>query len=288
MSRVLLISSNGFVYPYPVYPLGMAVIASALSKNGHDVCQFDFLTDENPMERLIKVIKEYSPDYAGISIRNIDEVDSLGNNIEIFKNEKEIVKVIRKYTDVPIIIGGSAFSAMPEEILKFIDADYGIVGGGEKPICSLIENLNNGIPVRRILRQGNNPPDAQEVMSPLWEKSIVDYYLDKSGLLNIQTKRGCPYKCSYCIYPHLEGSRFRFRDPESVIYSLERAVKLYNARSFFFTDSVFNDPNGHYLDLAEKIISSGLKIKWAGYFRPKGLGVEELRLLKRSGLLFLS
>ena len=284
MSRILLISSNSFTYPYPVYPLGMAIISSALLKNGHDVRQFDFLKEVQPIDRLKEVIKDYSPDYTGISIRNIDDVDSLAREMEILKNEKDIVQVIRKHSNAPIIIGGSAFSAMPEEIIDFIEADYGIIGRGEDLIISLIEDLESGVPVPRLQRQPGHTSDVPVNLSPLWEKSMVEYYLGKSGMLNIQAKSGCPFKCSYCVYPCLEGSRFSFRDPQSVVDDLKRAGELYNADTFFFTDSIFNDPDGYYLELAEKIILSGLNIRWAGYFRPKATGLEEIRLLKRSGL----
>ncbi len=284
MSRILLISSNSFTHPYPVYPLGMAVISAALLKSGHDVRQFDFLKEVQSLDRLKEVIGDYSPDYTGISIRNIDSVDSLAGEIEILKNEKEIVQVIRQHSNAPIIIGGSAFSAMPEEIIDYVDADYGIIGRGEDLIISLIENLDNGVPVPRLQRQSGSTSDTPLTISPKWEKSMVEYYLDKSGMLNIQAKSGCPFKCSYCVYPCLEGSRFSYRDPESVVDDLKRAWDLYNADTFFFTDSVFNDPEGYYLELAEKIILSGLNIRWAGYFRPQGTGLEEIRLLKRSGL----
>jgi len=43
MKRVLLVSSNVTTEPYPVYPLGLAVISAALSEAGHQVEQFDFL-----------------------------------------------------------------------------------------------------------------------------------------------------------------------------------------------------------------------------------------------------
>ena len=35
--KILLVACNPVVAPYPVYPLGMAVIASALRQAGHDV-----------------------------------------------------------------------------------------------------------------------------------------------------------------------------------------------------------------------------------------------------------
>ena len=43
MSKILLISTNTTTEPYPVYPLGMSVIATALTQAGHTVKQFDFL-----------------------------------------------------------------------------------------------------------------------------------------------------------------------------------------------------------------------------------------------------
>ena len=46
MSRIFLVSSNTTVDPYPVYPVGMAIIASALTRAGHEVRQFDFLAEE--------------------------------------------------------------------------------------------------------------------------------------------------------------------------------------------------------------------------------------------------
>lgn len=284
MSSILLISSNSFIYPYPVYPLGVAIIASALSEKGHDVYQFDLLIGDRPMDRLKEVLTEYSPDYIGISIRNIDEVDSLSGVLEVLTTEKHIVQIVRECTEVPIIIGGSAFSIMPEEILDYTDADYGIVGAGEKQIVDLLENLENGSPSPRILKGCPLSSENAESISPLWDKALVDFYSEKSGMLNIQTKRGCPYNCTYCIYPSLEGKRFRYRDPDDLINDLDTANRLYNVDTFFFTDSIFNDPDGRYLELAEKIIKSGLKIRWAGYFRPKGIGEKEFKILKRSGL----
>ena len=120
--------------------------------------------------------------------------------------------------------------------------------------------------------------------SPLWEKGLIDFYLKQSGTVNLQTKRGCPHNCSYCVYPALEGRKFRFREPRVVVDELEQLQRRFDVKAIFFTDSVFNDSEGHYLELAEQIISSGLKIRWAGYFRPKGIGLKELTLLKRSGL----
>ena len=52
----------------------------------------------------------------------------------------------------------------------------------------------------------------------------------------------------------------------------------------FFTDSVFNIKNDYNVELAEKIIRSGLKVKWGAYFSPSNFTAEELKIYKRSGL----
>ncbi len=284
MSKVLMISSNTFVYPYPVYPLGMAVVSFALSEQGHNVFQFDYSVHENPDEELKKTIREFSPDYVGLSIRNIDDVDSLGGELEVLNTERHIIEVVKGETDVPVIAGGSAFSIMPEEIIAYIKADYGVVGSGEEQFNSLIGDLDKGKSCPKITTACLMQSQSGKSGSPLWDKDLVDFYMGKSAMLNLQTKRGCPYNCAYCVYPSLEGRTFRYRDHDAIISDIKRAKDLYGVDSFFFTDSVFNDPEGRYIELAEKIIAADLNIRWAGYFRPKGVGEEEFKILKKSGL----
>ncbi|MBN1627076.1 MAG: cobalamin-dependent protein [Deltaproteobacteria bacterium] len=284
MSNVLLISSNLFKNPYHVYPLGMAVIASALSQRGHAVRQFDSIVGDNLEERLKEAITGFAPDFVGISLRNIDSVDSMsGDGSWCLANDKRLVSIIRQSTEAPVILGGAGFSALPVEILDYVGADYGIVGEGERLICDLIDEIKNGQAVRRSVKYADIPLKGEEMKAPLWEKDLIEFYVTRSGMVNLQTKRGCPYNCSYCVYPSLEGKRFRFREPEAVIDDLERLAG-YNVDTVFFTDSVFNDHDGHYLDLVELIIRSGLKIRWAAYFRPDGIGYRELVQMKRSGL----
>ncbi len=55
----------------------------------------------------------------------------------------------------------------------------------------------------------------------------------------------------------------------------------------FFTDSIFNDPQGSYLQLVEEMLSRGLDMQWSAFFRPQGFGTSELALMKRAGLYAL-
>ncbi|MCA1797186.1 MAG: radical SAM protein, partial [Geobacteraceae bacterium] len=131
------------------------------------------------------------------------------------------------------------------------------------------------------------PLEGDKFATPLFEADMVEYYLQHSGMVNLQTKRGCPYRCSYCSYPHLEGRTFRIRSPQLVVAELERLRHEHGVERVFFTDSVFNDPQGHYLELCEEIIRRKLEIQWAAFFRPQGMGRAELALMKRAGLYAL-
>lgn len=286
MSRVLLISSNTTTEPLPVYPLGMALIASSLAQNGHEVKQLDLLLNrENISLSVTRTIIEFKPDFVGISIRNIDNVDSLSPlNTGYLADIKPLVGFIRKVSLSPVILGGPAFSIMPEQILQLLDADFGIVGEGEVSFNTLIDNLLNNIKTKKILYSCEKPIQQEEFFSPLYKKELVDYYFDQSGMLNYQTKRGCPHGCNYCSYPLIEGNKLRNQTPQFVVENLIALKKRFNVDTLFFTDSVFNDSQGHYLAVAEQMIKEKCNIRWAAYFRPENIRRSELKLLKDSGL----
>ena len=50
--KVLLISANVATSPYPIYPIGMSMVAAALKKEGHEVELFDFLQNDCSLDRV--------------------------------------------------------------------------------------------------------------------------------------------------------------------------------------------------------------------------------------------
>lgn len=288
MSKVFLLSANTTTEPYPVYPLGMGIIAAALQSGGHQVMQFDFLVAGRSEESLGQALRAFAPDFVSISLRNIDNVDSFTSESQWYlAGARRLVDIVRQQTPAPVIVGGSAFSLLPEEILDYTGADYGVVGEGERLICELLQALETQAEVPAIWRNQGGALQGEELHSPLLESSFVRYYMEHSGTVNLQTKRGCPHSCTYCTYPALEGRAFRLRDPKEVVEDVRNMQRTQQIESLFFTDSVFNDAQGHYLQLAEEMLRADLNIRWSGFFRPQGIGREELELLKRSGLYAL-
>ena len=103
-------------------------------------------------------------------------------------------------------------------------------------------------------------------------------------MMNIQTKRGCPYSCIYCTYPLIEGPHVRTLNPDKIIESLEELYFNRKIDYVFFTDSVFNINRKFNRELAEKMLRSEMNMKWGAYFSPHNINLEELKLFVRSGL----
>src|SRR5574340_384466 len=102
--KVLLISANTTNAPHSVYPLGLDYVAGALAPR-HEVRILD-MNRAASHEHLEAEIRDYAPGLIGISIRNIDNVDTLAAKSFIPGYER-IVQLLRGCTRAPICVGGS-------------------------------------------------------------------------------------------------------------------------------------------------------------------------------------
>jgi lipid biosynthesis B12-binding/radical SAM protein len=266
--KILLISSNTSSSPYPVYPLGCSVIAAVLSDAGHDVKIFDFLAEQETYDSLECEIRNFNPDIAGISIRNIDNVNILEEQSFLAVPKKITSLLHRLVPSIPVILGGSGFSIMPEEILKFTRADYGVAGEGETAIIELVQKLAAGEKPAEKIFKSSRLLDGVGIYGATYFSHLTEFYKGTGSIMPLQTKRGCVNNCLYCTYPFLEGRELRCRKPEDVVGEMQRLRDEYDVDCIFFTDSVFNDSQGEYLQVIKAIEKSGLDIPWTAFFQP--------------------
>ena len=283
MAKILLISANVTKEPFPVYPLGMSTVAHDLRGRGYDVVEWDFLAQGESEEKLLHFAKSVSPDYVGFSLRNIDNCNSKHTTFycDLYR---QLVDSIRKVTMATVVLGGPGYSLFPEKLLEKIGADYGIEGEGEGVFADLIESLESGEkPDQKILRS-TSPLSGKMISSPHRDKDTAKYYIEHGGMLNIQTKRGCPFRCAYCTYPALEGQFYRYRPASNVVDEIEMMTKSHNLKYYFIADSVFNDADKRYLDIAEELVRRKITVPWMAYFKPDRFESNEVALLKEAGL----
>ncbi|VAX38161.1 Radical SAM domain protein [hydrothermal vent metagenome] len=281
--KILLISSNIANTPYTIYPLGMSMVAAALSREGYDVSQVDFLKNEKSLEHLSRDLKDAQPNIVGISIRNIDNVN-LMNEQRYIDTVSNIVKMIKENSDAVIVLGGSGFSILPEVILEETGADYGIVGEGEVLMVDFVKGIEKGIyPKEKCVRSKPSLLE-RDIPSALYDPELMSFYLKSGNVASVQTKRGCLHHCIYCTYPILEGSEIRSRNPKEVVDDVELLRDKHNAKLIFFTDSVFNDAKGHYIKVVEEMKRRNLNTPWTAFFTPKGLNDDVVAMMKETGL----
>ena len=173
---------------------------------------------------------------------------------------------------------------MPEAILNKIKADYGIVGEGESLMVDFVNNAARGVfPKERCVR-GHAKLPGETIPSPYYDASILEFYLKKGNTASVQTKRGCEYRCAYCTYPFLEGNAMRYRRPEAVVDDVQLLAEKYKTKYIFFTDSVFNDKEGRYLDVVREMKKRDIGVSWTAFFRPELFSEDDIALMKESGL----
>ncbi len=283
MARILLISCNLTEEPYGVYPLGVTLVAEAARAAGHEVVEWDCLQQGLPTRVLQNPIESFEPEIIGLSIRNIDNVDSVKFDSYVTWY-RDLMDDLREATDAPIVLGGAGYSLFAEELLDLLGADYGIQGEGERAFCHLAEELAQGFAPNRKIWTGSTFQTGNQFGSLRRNPELAGQYLAGGGMLNVQTKRGCPLHCAYCTYPLLEGPCYRFRPAGDVVDEIEALRDVYQADYITFTDSVFNDTQGHYLEIAEEMVRRNVQLPWMAFFRPCRFSPAEVDLLVRSGL----
>jgi radical SAM superfamily enzyme YgiQ (UPF0313 family) len=283
--RVLLVATNRMLTPFPVYPIGVDYVATAL-QGRHEVRVLDLACD-GAEEALATVCQSLRPEVVGLSIRNVDSAET--SNPEGFIPDLErVAALVRKNSQARLVLGGPGFSIFPQALMKRLGGDFGVAGEGER-LGWLLDDLAAGevtpfpgLLVRDDSREPPAPwtgPRLRKVTSP----ETVAHYLRWGGMLNVQTKRGCPYLCTYCTYPGIEGRKLRLFDPDSVAREWQSLIAA-GAKYVFVTDSVFNSHPGHNLAVADALKRHQVSVPWGAFFSPLKPPAGYYRRLREAGL----
>ena len=285
--KVLLVSANRERSPYPVFPLGLAYLAGPLVAAGHQLSVLDLCFADDPETALTDAVAEFRADALVISIRNIDNVT--------FPLSRSYLDGIRRIVDLcrgrlPVIVGGSGFSLMPQEVLAFLDADYGLAGEGEEALPQLLERIADGAAttgLAGVIRRGDTgfvePRLVERIGAPDRSLFAVERYHREGGMANVQTKRGCPFTCCYCTYPLLEGTRTRLRPIADIVVELRELVEKYGVSYVYFVDDIFNYPPDFAESLCRAIVDERLRLNWSAFINPDFMPPSLMQAMAEAG-----
>jgi len=292
--NILLISTNRNKQPFPVMPLGACIVAEAAEKAGHRVRLLDLMFCEDPLPILASELQECEYDVIGLSVRNIDNND-MKSPAEFFSDLSAMVKIIRQNSHASIVLGGSAVSVMPEELLRYSETQLAVLGDGETVFPELLKVLSDDKNLDHVPGVATYEPQGfrrkAQFLTSLRSCQIPDFYrwiniksyLSNLSTVPIQSKRGCPYQCIYCTYPMGEGREYRLCEPESVVDAIKRSASS-GLRDFEFVDNVFNSPYQHAMAICEGLYRAHLNVSFQSLeLNPLFIDDDLLSAMKHAG-----
>jgi anaerobic magnesium-protoporphyrin IX monomethyl ester cyclase len=139
---------------------------------------------------------------------------------------------------IPVILGGSHPTALPEQSINYTAADMAAMGEGEHTLVRVIDAIegNDSLEAIPSLAWRNN--DRIVVNSRGQLIDLVDdlpmpdrSFIDRSNYFGevILTGRGCPFNCAYCASRNIWGRRVRLRSVSCIVEELEMLKEQANA-----------------------------------------------------------
>lgn len=288
---MLFLNANETMRPYRVAPLGLAFVASATRSAGHEVRFVDFPESSAQMRAYRRIISDWAPDYLAVGIRNLDNSDFHAFESYLDEPSRLVREARATRPQIRVLLGGPAATVDPGLVLKRVNPDHVILGEGEECLPRVIHRIESGERLPGIIsaHESADMPfrvtDVTRLPAPRlyqWVKNLQPYLRGDAGY-PLQTKRGCPLKCSYCTYGRIEGTRYRFLNSESIADEVEGAMAR-GVRDFEFVDSTFNLPPHHAMDVLRALKTRGLSANYVGTgLNPSKLPDELLAAMREIG-----
>ncbi len=133
-------------------------------------------------------------------------------------------------------------------------------------------------------------PHAAEVYRKHFFEHWTRYFyaITRHPVVTIVTGRGCPYKCTYCLFPQtLTGHGYRKRPIEAVVEEFQFIEREFpGVQEIFIEDDTLTVDRKRCRALAEGLIKAKTRIRYTANARCD-VDLETLRLMRRSGLRLL-
>jgi len=209
----------------------------------------------------------------------------------------------QKYNkSVKVILGGGAVSVFYEQLGNLLPKGTVIsVGEGENLIEKIIKG--SSFEDERCYLAGQKPRNKliheqpsgtvktacnYKYIKSIW--SEFDWYIEGGDYyVGVQTKRGCPHNCCFCVYAVVEGKKVRVNPVSEVIKEMKQLYEM-GVRGFWFTDAQFIPAKKNIQDA--KLLLKAIKdqgwddIKWAAYIRADNIDRELAQLMVDTGMSY--
>ena len=155
-----------------------------------------------------------------------------------FREALEVAKRVKQRLNIPVVLGGSHVSAVPETVLSHPAVDYVIRGEGERPLVELIRCLRGELDLSEVSNLGYKQSGSL-VFTQMRDNFAIDdiplpdlsalpltkYHMGKKPLAFMITSRSCPHKCTFCSVHATFGKTYRRRQVENVLEEIRQRYR---------------------------------------------------------------
>jgi anaerobic magnesium-protoporphyrin IX monomethyl ester cyclase len=216
---------------------GLAYLAGYLRQyDGYDIEIIDAKLERLNFQQVKDRVSKFNPSIIGLT--------AFTNEIKPAAYQAALIK--QSFPQIISIIGGVHVTALPEQtMLEFPSFDIGVIGEGEQTLFELCEAIQKG----RILSEipgivfrsdfsiqlnssRERIADQDSIPMPAWD------LLPKADTYFVQSMRGCPYNCIFCMNPN--GKIARKRSVENVLEELKWILSEFKPKRISFGDELFS------------------------------------------------
>jgi anaerobic magnesium-protoporphyrin IX monomethyl ester cyclase len=288
------VTKSGTLY----YPKWLAHAAGVAIKNGHDVDLVDAPAGGQSVQAIVDRIEA----------KQIDAVVCDTSTPSILNDVHVVDSLIAAKPSLHVLLVGRHVSALPEDTLAMSNSleavavreyEYTVRDWLEAKACgselSAVDGLawrdrrTNEI-VTNKQREAIKNLDELPFVSEVYKRFLhtPDYFYGHSlwPLVVFDTSRGCPYHCSFCVYPQtFSGHTMRYRSVAHVADEFDFVAReMPEIKTVMLEDDTFIVNKPRTLDLSKELIRRGNKLPFDANCRADiGSETELLSTLHKAG-----
>jgi len=250
-----------------LFPIFLAYSAALLEADGIATRVIDAVAEELDPLAFLKRVRDLQPTHCFLECSTPTIAQDIDN-----------AKLIKEQTASHVFLMGAHPTVFHQTLLEEHPWLDGIIRGEfeltlRDIACGVDYSRIDGLSYRHNGTTHANPDrhllnDLDELPFPAWHQfHLKDYeshlYTSPSAL--ITATRGCPFQCTYCLWPQvLYGHKQRRRSPENICDEIEQLIARYHVRHVRFDDDTFALNKQYVIACCDEIIKRGLhrKISW--------------------------
>ncbi|NOQ21333.1 MAG: radical SAM protein [Candidatus Aegiribacteria sp.] len=289
-SRSPAINKSGTLY----WPFWLAHGAGSLEGAGHEVLFLDCPAEDINERTMLQRLVQFDP-----------ELTVMDTSTPSIYSDLRIASMIKKYLPHTfVLLVGTHVSALPVQCLKLAPSVNGIaVGEYDATLVEVAEILDgggdlSGVPGLCLNINGElvdtgpgkmiDDLDSLPFLADVYNRHLnpENYFFAAARFPSVMTitSRGCPYKCSFCVWPQvMHRESYRVRSAEHVAEEFGLFQEYFpGIQEIVIEDDTFSIDSRRVEEVSEVLIRNGNRIPWTANVRAN-LSLAAMRKMKAAG-----